>query len=112
MVNYGLSLKLKLAGLSQMRMGDFYITPDILIRRKDINTALFDTKGDIINIIDLVYRPTLEELIEACGKHIESIIQRGNGEGDNWESRDRNYRFNATTLEEAIANLYLQINGK
>jgi len=51
--------------------------------------------------------PNLSELIEACGDEIESIIQRRNGVGDNWEVRSKNERFNASSIEEAVANLWL-----
>lgn len=56
-----------------------------------------------------LFVPTLSELIEACGDNLESIIQRGNGEYDNWEARSKTQRFNASTLEEAIANLWLNL---
>lgn len=55
--------------------------------------------------------PNLSELIEACGDGLESIIQRGNGEGDNWEVRSKQKRFNATTLEEAVAKLWLELKN-
>jgi len=55
---------------------------------------------------------SLSELIEACGENLESIIQRGNGEGDNWETRSKTTRYNATTIEEAVARLWLALNKK
>ncbi len=55
--------------------------------------------------------PTLEELVEACGDDIESMIHRGNGAGDNWEVRSKHQRFNGTTLIEAVARLWLALNS-
>lgn len=56
--------------------------------------------------------PTLEELIDACGDNLESVIQRGNGDGDNWEVRSKVSRFNATSLVEAVAQLWLAFHKK
>ncbi len=62
--------------------------------------------------IESLRTPSLEELIEACGHNIESIIQRGNGNDDNWEARSKTQRFNATTLKEAVARLWIALNKK
>ncbi len=114
-MDYQLALKLRNAGFSQMRLGDFYITPDILIRRKDINTTLFNNKGEIIVFADLVYKPSLAELIEACGADIEALIKQT---GDwvaisNKEAYMLKQDFSGvSTPEEAVANLYLRLHGK
>ncbi len=103
-MDYSTALKLKEAGFSQNRLGDFYITPDILIKRRDINTALFDDKGQIINIIDLVYKPTLKEMMDGCRGRYDVILKAKDGdertivlEGDKG-------------LEEGVANVWLLIN--
>ena len=57
-----------------------------------------------------VPHPTLSELIEVCGDNLQSMIRRGNGEGDEWEARSRDERFNASTLDEAVAKLWLALS--
>ena len=95
-MDYKLAKELKDAGFPQRDRGNFVSPTDI----------------EIINSPLAIYVPTLEELIEACGHNIESIIQRGNGNGDNWEARSKTQRCNATTLEEVVARLWLALNKK
>lgn len=62
---------------------------------------------------DTIYVPTLSQLIEECGDKFHCLLARGNGEGDNWEARSEGQfgdRVNASTPEEAVANLWLELN--
>lgn len=56
------------------------------------------------------YDPTLEELLEECAEDLESLIHRGNNEGDEWEVRSKNIRLNATSIKEALIHLYIALH--
>lgn len=64
---------------------------------------------------DFIYPPTLEELIEACGEGFDCLgrhldTPRGNGQTWlAWSNRMENGMFGATP-EEAVANLWLELN--
>jgi len=59
--------------------------------------------------------PTLSELIEACGKYV-NLFQLEDGWGAHWskESMGGTFEFKASgsTIEEAVARLWLELNKK
>lgn len=104
-MNYSLALKLKEAGFGQEeRLG--IGNGDMFLEGK---------KG-------LVYVPTLSELIEAIGDRFRNIeLRQEDIEGGRWvaysrENDDINCEVsifkNGQTPEEAVANLWLEINKK
>lgn len=65
-----------------------------------------------------VYIPTLSELIEACGDRFGSLERLAKGEkqwfkASGWfEPKWTVYSFDGETPEEAVANLWLELNKK
>lgn len=57
---------------------------------------------------ETAYDPTLSELIEACGESFVMLGHRGSG----WFSESISNIGNGTTPEEAVANLWLELNKK
>lgn len=96
-MNYELALKLKKAGFPQnIKRGDLF------------PYASDDTR-------EKVYMPTLSELIEACGNDFRWLKARG----DSWLAQGRLHpvgkrepRCYGSTPEEAVANLWLELNNK
>jgi hypothetical protein len=64
---------------------------------------------------DLVYVPTLEELIAACRRDIESLTQELSLAGDEWVASTfggRNSKYaRGKSLTEAVARLWLALYG-
>jgi hypothetical protein len=62
---------------------------------------------------DRVYVPTLEELLEACRKDVESLTQELSVAGDEWVAsafgRSKSARGN--TPADAMARLWLAVHG-
>jgi len=57
-----------------------------------------------------LYIPTLSELIEACGEDFRLLCQDGK---NYWSATSlKNYIEHGSTPEEAVANLWLELNKK
>lgn len=101
MISYELAKALEDAGFPQSGSGTRVAPPDVLVARRH----------------DFVYVPTLEELIEACGRplFIESNIGRiGDETQEIWisgKARGMGQKFaTGLTPTEAIARLWLALN--
>jgi len=108
MIDYKLAKKLKDAGFPQEGNGPIMDKEHY----DEINKlSVFKTK----NIEDVVYAPTLSELVEACGEEL-CILKNGKAFnlGDKWIIEDGFGKFitEGNTPEEAVALLYLKINKK
>ena len=95
-MNYELAKQLKEAGFPQT--GEFFYTEnESICNSKDVG----------------VHKPTLSELIEACGDKI-ICLERGLKSG--WFAfptrRDAKPNGNGDTPEEAVAKLWLELNKK
>ena len=60
--------------------------------------------------------PTLSELIEACGEEFRDLRRIKEGLWDAWGGKQERYEHNykyveGSTSEEAVANLWLKLNG-
>lgn len=90
-MDYQLALKLKEAGFPQ--------------NGKDCNWII-----DEESPLDEIYTPTLSELIEACGEEFLSLAKFGKI----WEAfRHKELKPEVgNTPEEAVANLWLELNKK
>lgn len=63
----------------------------------------------MVDELEYVYIPTLNELIEACGDTIFfDLLKRSDG----WIATDHYFRGEGSTPEEAVFNLCLAINNK
>ncbi len=100
-MNYDLAKELKDAGYKMA-----------LANENDIMSSRSDVWRDPVSSGHWYLFPTLEELIEACGDELYSVINRANGMGNGWEVRGENDRFTAPTLIEAVTLLWLFINKK
>ena len=111
-MNYELAKKLKDAGFPLELYPD---TEDSIQQDKNIN--VFKKPLRSIVRIDYVYFyfPTLPELIEACGKYIKlwKTPEGWNATKSNGKNETQKLKicFGFTT-EEAVANLWLEINKK
>ena len=99
-MKYELAKKLKDAGFPYdwSRMEDH--DPELLVK-----TWYMYGKG---------YSPTLEELIEACGKNINFYLKENWSDIEflNWEAFGGAKTGNGKTPTEAVANLWLELNKK
>lgn len=98
MISYDLAKKLKDAGFPQTSS-------------KGEGTVIFYPEG--------IYHPTLSELVEACGEHIDSLEKvtlgwcaSGTGETENEEYPTIRIDEYGSTPEEAVANLLLALKQK
>jgi hypothetical protein len=107
-MTYELARKLKEAGFPQRHDDDNWPPKKYLAPDKKI----IDGKPEPTFSKELVYVPTSDELIEELGDNLESMIRRGNGTGDDWEVRSKTDRYNASSLIEALAELYCAIHKK
>lgn len=101
-MTYELAKKLKNAGFSQEGKGWKGRLPSF---------------NPISLFVTTVYFPTLSELIEACGDGFFSLkLVPNSREGLNWRTRSTEYKqsheFAGQTPEEAVANLWLELNKK
>jgi hypothetical protein len=91
-VDYELAKILMAAGFPQSGKGRLIGSPDKLVWRSD----------------DRVYDPTLEELIEACGKNFGSLDKQDVG----WlASTNYDHSCFADTPAEAVARLWLALQN-
>lgn len=104
MISHELLLALKNAGFPQEGHG--------------LNSDLLDMAGNSsVNVFrESVYDPTLSELIESCGNEFELLsLEYIKDEGFNdsrfiWWANSKNHRMAGTSIEEAVANLWLSLN--
>ena len=105
-MDYELAKALKDAGFFQEGKGTRVAPPDKIVARRD----------------DFAYVPTLEELIEACGKRLWTMRQ-GTYQGEwGWCVGQDSYRSDnpsdwplfafGTALVDALARLWLALNEK
>lgn len=119
-MNYKLALQLKNAGFPQMGDGFALVLHD---------EALFEDLSDqTMSVIpwckyvydpskrtDVVYSPTLDELIEQCGAMFK-ILE--NMTGNRWDAISvdvldtSGFQGTGSTPREAVANLYLALHGQ
>ncbi len=115
-MNYELAKKLKDAGFPQIGAGMYICDESVL--------PLNFKPGEVINLIGskpICYLPTLSELIEACGDdlRLQSYYCENNlmWQADtccrfqDWDSNIHKSAFGSTP-EEAVANLWLELNNK
>lgn len=100
-MNYELAKKLKEAGFAN----DIDI-PGTQTSRGSKTLWLYGPKG--VPSDEMVYVPTLSELIEACGEKFDFLANNRNGvwQASGGEVQDRQ----GQTPEEAVANLWLALN--
>lgn len=103
-MNYETALALKEAGFKSVGMGS-YIGP----LRNEGEPTLSD---------EIVYAPTLTELIEACGEG-KFLLEKGFETApsgldvtEHWIAQRGMYKEQGATPIEAAANLYLSLHGK
>ncbi len=100
-MNYELAKKLKEAGFKQSGKGKVWYTSS-----EDREQYFFDGEFEIRP----VYIPTLSELIEACGEEdliLKCIVK------ENWTAEKLTGEYGiGNTAEEAVANLWLELNKK
>ncbi len=73
-MNYELALKLKNARFPQSlsKEAEYYIAPNVVMRRKDLFQDVFhDSPKETTN--EFVYKPRLEELVEANWEDIVNV---------------------------------------
>jgi hypothetical protein len=117
MISFALARELKNAGLTQRNNSNsvYFINDHLKIRREDALRMWYGNKSTVGMDLDLskevVYSPTLTELIEACGAPFYlSCTDTGhwlaantvNGEGGQ----------SGETPAEAVARLWLLLEGK
>jgi hypothetical protein len=104
MMNYKLAKKLKDAGFPQT----------FSYRPRMCDEVYFD--GGVVKLRqegkEYIYIPTLSELIEVCGDYI-STIYHPNPAYIQWVAESwREHKGEGNTPEEAVANLWLELNKK
>jgi hypothetical protein len=103
MIDFALANKLKEAGFPQGGDGRWTVDPEQIVAR------------------DRAYVPTLEELIEACGGQLWSIVrlQLADVHGHRWIARDAiiddngdtpAFHISGRSPQEAVARLWLILN--
>jgi hypothetical protein len=100
-MKYELAKELEDTGFPQGGKGSFVAPSDKIVLRRE----------------DRVYRPTLSELIEACGHRFFSLEDWRENTPDKRfvaraDSRQSTLTFYALTPEEAVARLWLVLNRK
>jgi hypothetical protein len=92
-MKYDQAKQLRDAGFPQGGMGSWLLPPDALVARSS----------------DRIYKPTLEELIEACGKGGFTLLTKGDGV---WSAALNGVGDDGRTPEEAVGRLWLSIKAK
>jgi hypothetical protein len=110
MINYKLAKKLKEAGFPQnVKSGS--ILCKHLVSPMDGTHIIHNYDCDYVK--DGMYFPTLSELIEACGDRFDSLNKYQDG-WEAWADRDETsgiFKL-GKSAEEAVANLWLELNKK
>lgn len=115
-MNYELAKELKDIGFPQVGASlSGYL-------EKDSNATFEDSfyRGHYIGKSeDWIYKPTLFELIEACGDSLTSISrwkEMSNKEKNTWQVMGKrntvNFHYLGSNIEEAVARLWIGLNGK
>ena len=112
-MDYELCKKLKDAGLDQeLKMGHWICKHELL--DPTITEETDNCYGE-----QLMYRPTLSELIEACGdgfNNLQKVLNVGmvglDREGFHWSCDIGDEVITGSTPEEAVARLYLALKEK
>ena len=110
-MNYDLAKQLKDTGFPQSGNGFF-----------GTNSKTYaEVKPRPFNSNKGAYQPTLEELIDACGKEFGELLRVYNYEGEilSWEAKQRHnpekyidiIEVEGITKEEAVAKLWLELNN-
>lgn len=113
-MTYELCKKLKDAGFPQTGKGELYETEEGRLSREKMGPI--DSVGTYLT--QVVYFPTLSELIEACGNKFEAFERHEHAQGTKWcavgyiDGEDDVRVFTEKTPEEAVANLWLALNKK
>lgn len=104
-MDYELAKQLKDAGFPQQKKdGKIYCPHNVpnMIKATD----MFE---HIESCPDLVYIPTLSELIEACGNEFIYLMKDHN----RWDAKSKTQIISKLSCpEEAVANLWLKLNKK
>ena len=90
MMDFHLAQQLEAAGWPQGGSGKWIVDPTSLVGRHR------------------VYEPTLEELFEACGRQLTALRQ---WDAARWTATASSYEASGTTPSQAIANLWLRLEG-
>ena len=103
-MNYELAQKLKDAGFPLKKYEDTLFAN---LSSEGSSPYTFETEDGLY-----VY-PTLEELIEACGRDFRFLerLREPDEEGSFWAESD-NHGVAGSTPSEAVANLWLKLNKK
>lgn len=108
-MTYEIALKLKLAKYPQSltKEAEYYLAPNTLVLRKDLFQDIFhDSPKEMTTTNIFVYKPRLEELIEATdATTLDKIVSTPNG--NVWQA-DKDTK--GSTPSEAVANLWLKLN--
>lgn len=97
-MNYELYKKLKNAGF-------LFKECDVEICTDRVDSEVFNGKN--------YHYPTLSELIEACGNYFSSFqLNHGETRDKKWQAYGTGHWCYGSTPEEAVANLYLELNIK
>ena len=120
MINYELAKKLKEAGFPQNN-SEFYYSPYILINSEMkepefvLHYKLSPLHSDYCGTKGSISCPTLSELIEACGGGFQKL-EKVETWSAYWCPKDDDGSGlkieSGKTPEEAVANLWLELNGK
>jgi hypothetical protein len=92
-MDYALAKRLKDAGFLQEGAGKRVAPTDKIVVRRD----------------DFAYVPTLEELIEACGKEFVQLTRRA---GKRWDAESSRVETEGMSPTDAVARLWLALNEK
>lgn len=112
MIDYKLALQMKEAGFNQTGYGgyyDIYENGDTSIGRGSYRT---------IGVVETVYAPLIEEVIEACGEDFYGLYKKSGG----WLANSRHLidevsgvvhqeEWYGSTPLEAVCKLWLALNG-
>lgn len=103
-MKYPLAKKLKDAGFPQEGTGDKVFAG---FSEFDLN---LDNKAVPKHVADYVYKPTLSELIEACGNYLVIAVAKDGSAIAASNHVSPSLMIHGTTPEEAVANLFLALN--
>lgn len=112
-MDYTLAKQLKDAGFLQNTEKAFYLNAGKNTGAL-VETVMYATADREFVDAKLVAAPTLSELIEACGDSFISMDRFGiTMRGVQWVcNKDKPWRSQGETAEEAVANLWLFLNKK
>ncbi len=99
-MDYSLALELKIVGFPQYGKN----------RDIDGNLVFIRMSRKYGSILEEVYIPTLEDIIEACGDGLKLLINCGN----HWQTQglEKEHECRGSTPLEAVARLWLALNEK